>query len=186
MVFTHYVPPPLGIVKPSRSEIKYSLSRFRITTAIALGNSHVSLISAVVQNPEKARCCGFGEKDRRVIDPPPIVELKATLHGQHLSLNSADTKLFSVQCDLFSSDTRHRCSLVYPPPYYSAQEGVMIKSPPLRNLLGSVVSNAYVLYNLENERGVYFVFSDLSVRTEGEFTLQFRFNDLDAGYVLAN
>jgi hypothetical protein len=52
---------------------------------------------------------------------------------------------------------------------------------PVRNLLGSVVSNAFCLNNLNNEPGVYFVFYDLSVRTEGTFTLQFRFSDLDAG-----
>lgn len=27
------------------------------------------------QQPVAARSCGFGERDRRVIDPPPIVEL---------------------------------------------------------------------------------------------------------------
>jgi hypothetical protein len=32
---------------------------------------------AVVQDPIRARCCGFGEKDRRPIDPPPILELIA-------------------------------------------------------------------------------------------------------------
>ncbi|ORX84943.1 hypothetical protein BCR32DRAFT_108606 [Anaeromyces robustus] len=29
----------------------------------------------VVQQPLRARMCGFGEKDRRPIDPPPICEL---------------------------------------------------------------------------------------------------------------
>lgn len=29
----------------------------------------------MVQNPVRARCCGFGEKDRRPIDPPPILQL---------------------------------------------------------------------------------------------------------------
>lgn len=31
----------------------------------------------VVQNPIRARCCGFGEKDRRPIDPPPILQLSS-------------------------------------------------------------------------------------------------------------
>jgi hypothetical protein len=29
----------------------------------------------VCQQPLHARMCGFGEKDRRPIDPPPIVQL---------------------------------------------------------------------------------------------------------------
>jgi hypothetical protein len=30
---------------------------------------------SVCQQPLHARMCGFGEKDRRPIDPPPIVQL---------------------------------------------------------------------------------------------------------------
>lgn len=30
-----------------------------------------------MQNPIRARCCGFGEKDKRPIDPPPILKLTA-------------------------------------------------------------------------------------------------------------
>jgi hypothetical protein len=41
----------------------------------------------VVQNPIRARCCGFGEKDRRPIDPPPILELIAKdEQGQRVEL----------------------------------------------------------------------------------------------------
>ncbi|POG57577.1 velvet factor, partial [Rhizophagus irregularis DAOM 181602=DAOM 197198] len=32
----------------------------------------------VSQQPLRARMCGFGEKDRRPIDPPPIVQLVVT------------------------------------------------------------------------------------------------------------
>lgn len=35
-------------------------------------------IIVVVQNPLRARCCGFGEKDRRLLDPPPILQLFTT------------------------------------------------------------------------------------------------------------
>lgn len=36
----------------------------------------------VCQQPLHARMCGFGEKDRRPIDPPPIVQLIAREKGQ--------------------------------------------------------------------------------------------------------
>jgi hypothetical protein len=29
----------------------------------------------IVQQPLRARMCGFGEKDRRPVDPPPVVQL---------------------------------------------------------------------------------------------------------------
>ncbi|CAO3620528.1 unnamed protein product [Mucor hiemalis] len=166
------IPPPLGLLKPSKSGLVYTL--------------------IVVQQPERARCCGFGEKDRRPIDPPPIVQLKASIHGREISLTTVDTKLFSLHCDLYSADTSQQCSLVCPPPYHliakdrtrNSNMSYVTSSPknvPVKNLLGSLVSNAYCLNNLEEKPGVYFVFHDLSVRTEGTFTLRFRFLDLDAG-----
>lgn len=36
----------------------------------------------VCQQPLHARMCGFGEKDRRPIDPPPIVKLVVKQEGQ--------------------------------------------------------------------------------------------------------
>lgn len=36
----------------------------------------------VCQQPLHARMCGFGEKDRRPIDPPPIVQLIVKQQGQ--------------------------------------------------------------------------------------------------------
>ncbi|KAF9088888.1 hypothetical protein BGX23_007031 [Mortierella sp. AD031] len=44
-----------------------------------------------------------------------------------------------------------------------------------RNLTGSTVASGNLLFNLENEQGVYFVFQDVSVRSEGVFTLKFSF-----------
>ena len=31
----------------------------------------------IVQQPIRSRLCGFGEKDRRPIDPPPVVQARA-------------------------------------------------------------------------------------------------------------
>lgn len=35
----------------------------------------VWIVKEVIQHPLRARCCGFGEKDRRPIDPPPVLQL---------------------------------------------------------------------------------------------------------------
>lgn len=39
-------------------------------------NSNYELV--VAQQPIRARMCGFGDKDRRPVSPPPIVELMIT------------------------------------------------------------------------------------------------------------
>ncbi|KAG0220715.1 hypothetical protein BGX31_010677 [Mortierella sp. GBA43] len=47
----------------------------------------------IVQQPLHARMCGFGEKDRRPIDPPPIVQLLLDEdHDQHPSKRAAAAK----------------------------------------------------------------------------------------------
>ncbi|KAL2016749.1 hypothetical protein VTK56DRAFT_3138 [Thermocarpiscus australiensis] len=40
---------------------------------------------SVRQQPSAARSCGFGERDRRVIDPPPIVQLTVHANSECLS-----------------------------------------------------------------------------------------------------
>ncbi|GAN08639.1 conserved hypothetical protein [Mucor ambiguus] len=135
------IPPPLKLLRPSQLDISYTLE--------------------VVQNPIRARCCGFGEKDRRPIDPPPILRLSS----KDQNGNPVDLKGF-------------RLILVYTP--WSANSS-NDKPEYVRNLIGSSVSNAYHLYNEDNEPGTYFIFHDLSVRTEGTFVLKFVFANLAAG-----
>lgn len=98
---------------------------------------------------------------------------------------------FIVQCDLYSVDQKHIRNVVYHPssinPAYPNTSAVVMtfqEPTPIRNLLGTVVSSAYQLTDLDNEPGVFFVFPDLSIRTEGQFRLKFKFIDLSAGYVL--
>jgi hypothetical protein len=96
--------------------------------------------------------------------------------------------LFTVQCDLYSEDTIEPRNLVYPPgttsfPLEKDEKVIDIDTTKsVRNLVGSVVSNAYELKNLADEVGTFFIFNDLSVRTEGVFTLRFLFSDLGSGY----
>ena len=58
----------------------------------------------------------------------------------------------------------------------------LLRSPPAgtctRNLIGSLSGSAFQLKDLKNEVGLWFVFQDLSIRTEGFFRLKFSFFDL--------
>ena len=47
-----------------------------------------------------------------------------------------------------------------------------------RNLIGSLSATAFRLYDTEGRPGLWFVFQDLSIRTEGMFRLKFTFFDL--------
>lgn len=47
-----------------------------------------------------------------------------------------------------------------------------------RNLIGQLACNAFLLKDADGEMGIWFILSDLSIRTEGSFRLQVRFFDL--------
>lgn len=48
----------------------------------------------------------------------------------------------------------------------------------MRNLVGSSVSSATKLYDLDGKLGIYFIFQDVSLRTEGRFRLKFSLVDV--------
>jgi hypothetical protein len=54
------------------------------TRRLTFANGLISFIRCsiyiiqVVQQPQRARMCGFGDKDRRLITPPPIIKLTVT------------------------------------------------------------------------------------------------------------
>lgn len=92
---------------------------------------------------------------------------------------------FVVHCDLYDEDGKENRSVVYvpssiPPSEQRAPQGptgslvLSLKTPrPIRNLLGTITANAIRLFNDRNEPGVYFVFHDLSIRTDGRFSFKF-------------
>lgn len=98
-----------------------------------------------------------------------------------------DSILFLAQCELYAADRYENRTIVYTPwssssaPSYLNDDTQRSKPEYVRNLIGSTVSNAYHLHNQSDQPGTYFIFHDLSVRTEGIFTLKFVFVNLAAG-----
>ncbi|KAF0501119.1 velvet factor [Gigaspora margarita] len=137
----------------------------------------------VSQEPVRARMCGFGDKDRRPIDPPPVVRLIVTsTDGTPVSESSIDHSMMIVHAGLWSEDCTEERSLVINPSTIPTQSAgpsstVMSLNTPssTRNLMGHCTSSAYVLNDHSGQQGIYFIFQDLSVRTEGTFTLKFSF-----------
>ncbi|KAG0650974.1 Velvet complex subunit B [Hyphodiscus hymeniophilus] len=68
----------------------------------------------VVQQPRRARMCGFGDKDRRPITPPPCVKLVITdaRTGKEIDCNDIDFSLFVLTVDLWSYDGKGEVNLV--------------------------------------------------------------------------
>ncbi|GAA5857257.1 hypothetical protein JCM8547_009401 [Rhodosporidiobolus lusitaniae] len=70
----------------------------------------------VVQQPVRARMCGFGDKDRRPISPPLIVKLTARDEetDDEISLDDLDTTFLILAADLRTPDD-HDANLILPP-----------------------------------------------------------------------
>ncbi|RKP22870.1 velvet factor, partial [Syncephalis pseudoplumigaleata] len=139
----------------------------------------------VVQQPMRARMCGFGDKDRRPCTPPPIVRLT---FKEPVNIDEIDTTFFVVIVDLWSPDQTSELNLVVhtAAPTISGPDPAGSDRPSphggiascTRNLVGSLVASASKLYDLNGELGIFFVFQDLSIRTEGQFRLKFSFANL--------
>lgn len=49
----------------------------------------------------------------------------------------------------------------------------------MRNLAGASVASAEKLYDLDGSLGIFFIFQDISLRTEGVFRLEFSLIDIE-------
>nr|POE82717.1 velvet complex subunit b [Quercus suber] len=67
----------------------------------------------VAQQPQRARMCGFGDKDRRPITPPPCIRLDLTdLAGNPVDIDSVDGSFFVLQVDLWSDSADREVNIV--------------------------------------------------------------------------
>ncbi|KAI6042328.1 velvet factor-domain-containing protein [Pisolithus marmoratus] len=127
----------------------------------------------VRQEPKQARMCGVGS-DRRPIDPPPIIQLRVI---------DKRTRQPPAHPDPEDVDLHYTHSFLQNPYYFmfaslakpdDDAELHWLKDGKTRCTTGSVVSSLYHLKDTENrnEDAGFFVFPDLSVRTEGSYRLK--------------
>ncbi|EJT77068.1 developmental regulator VosA [Gaeumannomyces tritici R3-111a-1] len=111
------------------------------------------------QHPKHARVALGKEKDRKPIDPPPIVQLRrSTRKDPHQHF--LHSPYYFMTCRLIAADDQS-------------------EEPSSKSLLGTLVSSLHRLRDSDNHDGGFFVFGDLSVREEGTFRLMFSLFDLN-------
>ncbi|KAG4442650.1 hypothetical protein IFR05_001835 [Cadophora sp. M221] len=121
-----------------------------------LSSHHCELI--IRQGPEHARVAIGKEKDRKPVDPPPILQLKISPQADS-SQNFLQSPYFFMSCSLLpESDNGNPSSA-------AGNLGA--------TLAGTLVSSLHRLKDTDNFDGAFFVFGDLSVKHEGRFRLQF-------------
>ncbi|KAG2173059.1 hypothetical protein INT44_007032 [Umbelopsis vinacea] len=108
------------------------------------------------QQPAHARVCTIPERDRRPIDPPPI--LRMSLDG----LDPEEEQYHTQSPHYFMC-----ANLVHP------HDHTNLYLPVQNYLTGTIVSSLHRLKDIDNSDGAFFVFGDLAVKEEGEFRLLF-------------
>ncbi|PVU92672.1 hypothetical protein BB561_003691 [Smittium simulii] len=147
----------------------------------------------IVQHPLRARMCGFGEKDKRPIDPPPVIQLKVyDTQGKSINLTHSEISSMVIYASLWSEDGLHKRDIVIDPSsipipnssYYKNNTYILSLEAPkkMQNLIGTTASSSFYLLDHNENAGIFFIFNDLSVRTEGKFTLKFSFINLEGCY----
>jgi len=110
----------------------------------------------VRQQPERARVAGGKEKERKPVDPPPIIQLKIRDQTSELARHYLQNPYYFMCCSL-----------------HDAIEDEPVPVPSSAPLAGTLVSSLHRLKDLNNEDGGFFVFGDLSIKVEGEYRLEF-------------
>jgi hypothetical protein len=129
----------------------------------------------VRQQPERAKMCGFGDKDRRPIDPPPVVEL---IKNNGL-VSSTQNQTLLLQCTLWNEEgTEHR-NIIRATPGATAGLGseedlpVQPEEKYARAVMGKIFATAVPLKDEHGKHGFLYIFPDLSIRVEGRYRLKF-------------
>jgi len=131
------------------------------------------------QQPIAARACGFGERDRRVIDPPIVVQVSLADFDPTSASDLAELRYPKViQCRLQSVPWGTDVTAVSDPSNANKLS---------RRLMGSLVASSMVCTDPEapesnnpNARlGCFFVIHDLSCRQNGLYKLQFSLMKID-------
>ncbi|QSZ33487.1 hypothetical protein DSL72_005055 [Monilinia vaccinii-corymbosi] len=129
----------------------------------------------VMQQPISARACGYGDKDRRMIDPPPILTLEVYDKdtGQEVSAKERKKVLSRfmpiVHCTLWN-------------PYTNCEDDKIEGSGDRRNqrrMVGTMVCNGFKALDPSGDERFFFTFADLSVRFPGDYQLKFRLTLID-------
>ncbi|CAG8524686.1 6567_t:CDS:2 [Diversispora eburnea] len=125
----------------------------------------------VVQNPSRARACGFGNRDIRPISPAIIVRLQIYFDNEPVDINEIDVHFFHLRATLFDEETKTDHTIVSVKSTHRSDEDI-------ENLVGNKSSDCKKLNDLNGNPGLWFIFTELSVRTERDYFLRFSLHDL--------
>ncbi|KAI0548692.1 velvet factor-domain-containing protein [Xylaria curta] len=118
-----------------------------------------------MQQPLHAKAANGKDKDRRPVDPPPILKLEVATDQDPDGVYKQSPYLIVV------------AYLEYGP----GQEHGPDTMPPANLMSGTMVSSLHRLKDPGDQEGAFFVFGDLTVRREGTYCLRFDLLQMEFG-----
>jgi hypothetical protein len=107
------------------------------------------------QQPLAARACGFGERDRRVIDPPPILQLLLTDFDPNSTSDATELRnIFTVHASLLSATENDKDKTST-----SFNDVTLMHEPyrkQSRRLMGTLVASPFICPDPEPEKNPTF------------------------------
>ncbi|KAI9700559.1 MAG: hypothetical protein M1820_006713 [Bogoriella megaspora] len=156
--------PPTQLPPPNGQQQMQPLTAASPYTAV---HDNKKYALEVGQQPVRARMCGFGDKDRRPITPPPCIKLvvRDVNTNQEVDFNELDPTFFVLGVDLWSADGTQEVNLVrhagmlplnsisaatvtsYPPPLDRPEHMIMLNPPPaVPGYGGTQMPNPQMMY----------------------------------------
>ncbi|PVU86920.1 hypothetical protein BB561_006507 [Smittium simulii] len=128
----------------------------------------------VLQQPVRARMCGFGIKDKRPICPTIILMLMVSdLIGNNYEINDINSAEYAAVASVWSVDKRTPIELVNPNTNVEGLSEEYFSREVSNNLIGNTIVNSECYKDLNGEYGIFFLFSELYIRKPGSYTLKF-------------
>ncbi|KAG2231877.1 hypothetical protein INT48_006069 [Thamnidium elegans] len=137
-----------------------------IESSLATLSEKIEYDVEIRQEPKRAKISIINERDRRPIEPPPILQLHWKNCTEEELKKSLQSPFYFVVANLVTEKDPET-------PMLPAQD----------YLSGSTVSSLYRLRDVDNSDGGFFVFGDLAVKKEGKFKLRFSLFEIVEGQV---
>ncbi|KAI9305984.1 velvet factor-domain-containing protein [Cunninghamella echinulata] len=116
------------------------------------------------QQPQRAKISVINERDRRTIEPPPILQLQWNDCSPDETKKRLQCPFYFMMVTLLSADTNELL-------------------PTEEYLSGSTVSSLYRLRDINDEDGGFFIFGDLYCKKQGYYKLQFSLFEMEGEQV---
>ncbi|KAI0016777.1 velvet factor-domain-containing protein [Xylariomycetidae sp. FL0641] len=119
----------------------------------------------VIQQPQLAKAANGKDKDRKPVDPPPILRLTLPPDEDPDGVYRQSPYLIAVAYLEYGQDHTHGANA----------------RPPANMMSGTMVSSLHRLKDPSNQEGAFFIFGDLTIRSEGVFAIRFDLLQMEFG-----